>query len=109
MKFVLALLCYLGLSGCVIDYSPPAYPEDGMVEFCDDWGCSDVDAPHYSVGNDIIYWDVELGVWIGPRGYWSHGWIEGFPPGYHRHYDHFRGQPHHEHEHHEHHSHSHHR
>ena len=107
MKTILGLLMsMLCLTGCMVEgtYGPPpdTATNSGVVEFCNDEGCRYVDAPYYYVGSDVVYWDFEFGMWIGPHSYWDHGWHQGCPPGYHHRYEYHSRYHHEEREHHHH-------
>lgn len=96
MKSVLlALTICLGLAtaSCVeaayTPLPPPGVYETGVVTFCDDFGCREVDAPYYyDEDGAVVYWDAHFGYWIGPSGYlvggvWHHGWWPGYHTWYH--------------------------
>lgn len=94
-NLLLPLVIYLGLIvgnvGCAEDLAyaelPATVCATGPVEFCDEWGCRWINAPYYHDGDNLIYWDVHFGCWIGPHGYWRGGvWHRGFVYGYHEHY-----------------------
>lgn len=92
MKFIVALLICLGVSGCAEEVYVPANvgsSHSGTVNFCDDVGCRDIpDAQYYyDASGDLYYWDTNFGVWIGSNGYYRSGvFYGGWYPGYHSFY-----------------------
>jgi hypothetical protein len=94
MKNLLLILTACGLmaatSGCEAEVgydSPPVAYTTGTVEYCDDFGCRDVNAPYYYDNGEVVYYDAHFGYWMGPRGYLVGGrWHSGFVGGYHSYY-----------------------
>jgi hypothetical protein len=91
-KLLLVLTICFGLSGCaegtVYSNSDIEY-RTGSVEFCDDYGCRDLEGVQYYYDPDgtLFYWDVHFGIWVGPHGWYSHGvFYHGFYAGYHTYY-----------------------
>jgi len=89
-KILLALAACFSLSGCVDDPPPVRSPvyNVGTIEYCDYYGCRYVTSSYYYDSSGVLfYWDVNLGCWIGPRGYWRGGvFYSGFHPRYNRFY-----------------------
>jgi hypothetical protein len=86
LLFLFVCAGLIGTAGCVETVAtadPPTY-YTGTFEFCDDWGCRYITAPHYYANGIVIYWDAHFGYWVGPHGYLVGGrWHQGFVPGYH--------------------------
>jgi hypothetical protein len=91
MKNLLLACCLMvSTTGCVAEIGydePPATYTTGTVEYCDDFGCRDIDAPYYYENGEVVYYDAHFGVWMGPRGYLVGGrWHPGFVGGYRNYY-----------------------
>lgn len=82
-KLLFGLMMCLSLTGCVEEdevYSqpPPGNYQSGCIVLQTDEGNREVCSQYYYSGGYIIYWDYELGAWVGPHGYWRGGaWYHG--------------------------------
>jgi hypothetical protein len=91
-KFIFSLMVALLLTSCVAYAEPEPIVVNNCVEYCDDYGCREVCAPHYYYQGVVYYWDTHFSCWIGPHGYYHGGiFYHGYYPGYRGYFGHGGG------------------